>query len=64
MSGTSMACPHVSGVATLWWQAIRSETLPMRAETVVAKLLARRALDLFDVAVGPEDRGHGLACAP
>ncbi len=64
MTGTSMACPHVAGVAALWWEAISAGGLSPRAETVVAKLLATARIDVFSSDVSPADRGTGLVTAP
>jgi subtilisin family serine protease len=37
-SGTSMAGPHVAGLAALWWDAVNSSGDPVRASVVGAKL--------------------------
>jgi subtilisin family serine protease len=63
-NGTSMACPHVAGVATLWWQAIRNSSVPPTATTVTAKLLATARTNVFKTGVDVADRGMGLATAP
>ena len=64
MSGTSMACPHVAGLAALWWESVRAAGLPSRADVVVAKLLASTRVDVFEPGIGPALRGSGLAVAP
>ena len=64
MSGTSMACPHVAGVAALWWEAVDDAGLPVRAQTVLAKLLASARTDQLGVEVDTVDRGVGLVAAP
>jgi subtilisin family serine protease len=65
LSGTSMACPHVVGVASLWWQALRRQgAVPATSAGVFARLMANARTDLLDPQDDPIDRGAGLVAAP
>lgn len=64
MNGTSMACPHVAGVAALWWEAVIASDLPLNAQVVTNKLLASARPTGFVQGVEVADRGVGIVTAP
>ncbi|MBM3563721.1 MAG: peptidase S8 [Alphaproteobacteria bacterium] len=65
LNGTSMACPHVAGVAALWWEALRkSGVVNPSAQLVMARMLASARTDGFASGVVIADRGVGLVTSP
>lgn len=63
LSGTSMATPHVAGVATLWWQALAG-TPAATPDGVGARVRSTARVDLFSAGTDPADRGEGLVSCP
>lgn len=64
LSGTSMATPHVAGVAALWWEAVRGNSTRPSSTAVLAKLLASARTAGFAPGVDEADRGQGIVTAP
>jgi subtilisin family serine protease len=64
MSGTSMACPHVAGCATLQWHALKKAgNVRPTANSVVNNLLVGARTDVLDT-MTQNDRGTGIVTAP
>lgn len=63
LDGTSMACPHVAGVAALWWEHAVKSGVPTVSASVSAQLTST-ARKVFAAQFDSSDFGFGLITSP
>lgn len=64
LDGTSMATPHVAGVAALWVEELTEDNPQFKVDLLEANITARAVKNVFASSVDAADRGAGLVQAP
>ncbi|MBI4964409.1 MAG: S8 family serine peptidase [Desulfomonile tiedjei] len=62
-SGTSMACPHVAGVAVLWAEKMK-KTLALTPDRLIANVVGKATLADLAPGFNAVDIGNGVVVAP